>query len=210
MKIHCKHDRLMPTLELKANPQNPNLHPPKQIRLLSKILQETGWRSPIVVSKLSGYVVKGHGRLAAAKRAGFTEVPVDFQDYATKEEEQADLLADNKLAELSQTDMALVKTLLEDFGDDFDLSLTGYETEQAISDAIEEAGVDDEDPDFPIVPVMDEKHSAVIIVCQTEEELALVRELCGLGLMQGYRNDTVAESHVVSAGDFIKRAKPTA
>lgn len=163
-----------------------------------------------MVSKLSGYVVKGHGRLAAAKRAGFTEVPVDFQDYATKEEEQADLLADNKLAELSQTDMALVKTLLEDFGDDFDLSLTGYETEQAISDAIEEAGVDDDDSDFPIVPVMDEKHSAVIIVCQTEEELALVRELCGLGLMQGYRNDTVAESHVVSAGDFIKRAKPTA
>ena len=210
MKIHCKHDRLMPTLELKANPQNPNIHPPKQIRLLSKILQETGWRSPIVVSKLSGYVVKGHGRLAAAKRAGFTEVPVDFQNYATKEEEQADLLADNRLAELSRTDMTLVKTLLGDFGEDFDLSLTGYATGQAISDAVDEAGVDDDDPEFPIVPVMDEKHSAVVIVCETVDELARVRELCGLDLMQGYRNDTVAESHVVSAGDFIKRTKPTA
>lgn len=43
--VHCAHDALVPTAELKANPRNPNKHPEKQIALLAKIIAAQGWRA---------------------------------------------------------------------------------------------------------------------------------------------------------------------
>lgn len=51
-------------------------------------------------------IVKGHGRLEAAKRLGRREAPVEFQDYESEAAELADLLADNKIAELASIDTA--------------------------------------------------------------------------------------------------------
>lgn len=56
--------------KLVGNPRNPNKHPQNQIELLAKIIKAQGWRNPTVVSKRSGFVVKGHGRLAAAQYLG--------------------------------------------------------------------------------------------------------------------------------------------
>ncbi|NBR87399.1 MAG: hypothetical protein EBT61_18165 [Verrucomicrobia bacterium] len=65
--VHCSHDRMVAVTEIVANPRNPNKHPAKQVALLAKIIRHQGWRAPIVVSKRSGFVVAGHGRLAAAQ-----------------------------------------------------------------------------------------------------------------------------------------------
>ena len=128
MKINCSHTKLVPIAELKPNPRNPNTHTEDQIILLAKILQAQGWRSPIVVSNLSGLIVKGHGRLEGAKLAGFSSVPVDFQDYATEAEEIADLIADNRIAELSDFDGKSLKDLVEELDTgEFDLDLTGFD-----------------------------------------------------------------------------------
>lgn len=99
--VFCAHDEIVDIVKLVPNPKNPNQHPEDQIELLGRIIKATGWRQPITVSKRSGYIVKGHGRLQAAMAAGFTSVPVDFQNYANDAEEWADLVADNRLAELS-------------------------------------------------------------------------------------------------------------
>ena len=56
--------------KLVGNPRNPNKHPRNQIELPDKIIKAQGWRNPIVVSKRSGFVVKGHGRLAATRLLG--------------------------------------------------------------------------------------------------------------------------------------------
>jgi len=129
MIVNCSHTKIVPIGSLKTNPRNPNTHTEDQIILLSKILKTQGWRSPIVVSNLSGFIVKGHGRLEAAKLAGFSEVPVDFQDYETEELEISDLIADNRIAELSDFNNQALKDLIEqlDTGDN-DLDLTGYDT----------------------------------------------------------------------------------
>lgn len=110
--VFCAFDKIVKTSSVKPNPLNPNKHPEEQIKLLSEIIKATGWRAPITVSKQSGYVVKGHCRLLAATFAGLCEVPVDYQDYSSDEEEMADLLADNRIAEFSKTDK---KKLLECF-----------------------------------------------------------------------------------------------
>ena len=83
--VYCAHDKIVDTDSLVGNPRNPNKHPKEQITALAKIIKRQGWRHPIVVSNRSGFVVKGHGRLLAAKEIGAKQVPVDFQDYESEE-----------------------------------------------------------------------------------------------------------------------------
>jgi ParB-like chromosome segregation protein Spo0J len=129
--VFCSHDTLVPIEKVLPNPNNPNVHPNTQIELLAKIIKEQGWRSSITVSNRSGFVVRGHGRLLAAKRIGLKKVPVDFQDYESDASEKADLIADNKIAELAEMDEGLLRGLLDDIHfEDFDLSLTAIEEKE--------------------------------------------------------------------------------
>jgi len=131
VKVYCNHDELLSINELIPHPKNPNQHPEEQIELLSKIIQKNGWRERIVISNRSGMIVKGHGRYQAAIRAGLSKVPVEYQNYKTDAEEIKDLIADNKIAELSEVDNDLAADLmrgLENFTPylSMDLSEFGY------------------------------------------------------------------------------------
>jgi hypothetical protein len=107
---------------LVPHPLNANKHSDKQIALLGKIISFQGFRSPITVSKRSGYIVAGHGRLMAAKAIGLKEVPVDEQDFPNEAAEFAHLTADNKVAELAEHDDAFMIKSAEELGiDDFEL-----------------------------------------------------------------------------------------
>lgn len=104
MKFECAHDALVDVHTLQPNPKNPNAHPARQIELLAKIISYQGQRSPIVVSNRSGFIVKGHGRLDAVKKLGWAQAAVDYQDYENEAQEYADMVADNKIAELAEHD----------------------------------------------------------------------------------------------------------
>ena len=126
--IRCKYSRVVPIHEVRPNPLNPNQHPDPQVVLLAKAIAFQGWRSPLVVSNRSGMIVKGHARLSAARILDLPEVPIDEQDYETEEQEIADMIADNRLAELAEIHPAKLKDLIEhlDTGG-IDLDLTGYD-----------------------------------------------------------------------------------
>jgi len=152
--VFCAFDELADVVALVPNPRNPNKHPDEQISLLARIIKAQGWRAPITVSNRSGFVVRGHGRLEAAKRLGVDVVPVDRQDYANEAEEWADLIADNRLAELAETDESLLKDLLTEVaGTNLDPELTGYTTD-AIDDLIAGAtpAPEVEEDDVPELP----------------------------------------------------------
>ena len=121
--VYCAHDKIVDTDSLVGNPRNPNKHPKEQITALAKIIKRQGWRHPIVVSNRSGFVVKGHGRLLAAKEIGAKQVPVDFQDYESEASEYADLMADNKIQEFSELDMKMSADILQDIKDSGDIEL---------------------------------------------------------------------------------------
>lgn len=123
--VLCAYTRFVPTAELRPHPKNPNEHPAFQVELLAKVIQAAGWRSPVTVSNRSGFVITGHGRLLAAKLLGATEVPVDFQDYASEQDEWQHLVADNRLAELAETNLVLLRDLLKDLPPAV-LDLTGF------------------------------------------------------------------------------------
>ena len=125
VSVFCAFDEIVEINKLKENPRNPNTHPSVQIDLLAQIIKKTGWRAPITVSNLSGFIVKGHGRLQAAKAAGFKHCPVEYQNFENEEEEMSALLADNKLAELAEIDVEKLTEIFKDYEFE-DLSLTGY------------------------------------------------------------------------------------
>ena len=149
--VRCAHLALADVATLVPNPRNPNRHPDKQVALLAKVIRHQGWRSPIVVSNRSGFVVKGHGRLEAAKLLQVEQVPIDRQDYATEADEWADLIADNRLAELSETDDAALKALLDE------VEKGGVELELAGMDAegLEDIGFGEPETDTDAEPQID-------------------------------------------------------
>ena len=125
--VFCAHDAVVDTVKLIPNPANPNKHPDDQIKMLAKIIKAAGWRQPITVSTRSGFIVKGHGRLMAAQLADLNEVPVDYQDYASEAEEYADLIADNRIAELSEIDQKMLADVFAEIDTgEIDMDLTGY------------------------------------------------------------------------------------
>lgn len=129
--VFCAYDEIIPTAKALPNPQNPNKHPDKQINLLAEIIKQQGWRAPITISTRSGYIVRGHGRLMAARLLGAESVPVDFQHYDSDAAEKADMIADNKIAEFSDLDDDILAELLEQINDtDFDIELSGFDFDE--------------------------------------------------------------------------------
>ena len=160
--VYCSHDNVEDVTKLVPNPKNPNTHPDDQIQLLGRIIRNTGWRQPITVSTRSGFIVKGHGRLQAALLEGVKEVPVDYQNYASEAEEYADLIADNRLAELSEIDDKKLADIFAEIDmNEIPAELTGYTEDEvqdimtALGDALTEGDVA-EDQDIPEPPAPDE------------------------------------------------------
>jgi hypothetical protein len=81
-----------------------------------------------VVSKNSGYIVAGHGRLLAAQQLGLSEVPCDIQEFETAADELAHLVADNRIAELAEINRSALADIVGELDNgEFDLELTGFE-----------------------------------------------------------------------------------
>lgn len=128
--VFCAYDAIVPLVELRPNPGNPNHHGTDQIKRLASVIWATGWRNAITVSNLSGMIVKGHGRLEAAQLAGMSEAPVEYQHYDSEAEEWADLIADNRLAELSTLNTGELLEMVNEIDTGVvPLEMTGYTSE---------------------------------------------------------------------------------
>ena len=153
--VFCAFDELISVQNTQPNPLNPNQHGAEQVRILGAIIRATGWRAPLTISSRSGLIVKGHGRRLAALNQSMTQIPVEYQDYANEAEEQADLLADNRLAELAEIDDKQLLDLLQTLGDEVPVELTGFDASdiEALllamtgSEAASEADVDSVPPE---------------------------------------------------------------
>jgi len=150
--VYCAHTSIAKVAELRPHPRNPNRHPQEQIEIFAKVVRALGWRNPIVVSSLSGYIVKGHGKLAVAQFMGVDEVPVDLQKYSTEDEEWQDLLADNRIAELSEREDSAIASLLRELtAKGAQIELTGYDPREVnllMSRLARANAADDPEPDF--------------------------------------------------------------
>ena len=124
MTVKCQYKEMVSIKKLSPHPKNPNKHSKDQVKRLAKLIEHHGFRHPIIVSNLSGFIVAGHGRLGAAKELKLKEVPVDYQDFESEEQEYQFLVADNSIADWADLDLSQIHTDLEEIGP-FDIELLG-------------------------------------------------------------------------------------
>lgn len=124
MNIHCKYDSLIEVGSLKPHPKNRNKHPDDQIERLAKILKYQGIRAPIVVSKRSNKIVKGHGTLQAIKANQWDKAPVVYQDFEDDDQEWLFVQSDNAIASWAELDLKGINADIGELGP-FDIDLIG-------------------------------------------------------------------------------------
>lgn len=106
---------------------NARTHSDGQVTMIASSIKEFGFLNPIVIDKNNG-VVAGHGRLLAAKKLGMEQVPTVAAEHLTDAQRRAYILADNRIAELSEWDHDLLKLELDALAElDFDIELTGFD-----------------------------------------------------------------------------------
>lgn len=119
-------DRLVPYQN------NARTHSPEQINKLRASLREFGFINPVIIDRNFG-VIAGHGRIAAARAEGITEVPCVFADHLTEAQKKAYILADNRMALDAGWDEDMLRVEIEALqGADFDLMLTGFDDKELV------------------------------------------------------------------------------
>lgn len=112
---------------LTAFENNARLHDEAQIKQLMDSITEFGFTNPLLIDEDDG-IIAGHGRMAAARELGLTEVPCIVLRGLSEAQRRAYIIADNKLALNATWDEALLALELSDLqAMDFDLKLTGFE-----------------------------------------------------------------------------------
>lgn len=106
--------------------KNSRTHSDAQVAQIAASIQEWGFTTPILIDDQHS-VIAGHGRLAAARKLGLTEVPVIVATGWTDAQKRAYVIADNKLALNAGWDNELLALELGELGDlGFDLDLVGF------------------------------------------------------------------------------------
>jgi ParB-like chromosome segregation protein Spo0J len=157
--------------------RNARTHSPEQVAQIAASIQEFGFTNPILVASDDG-ILAGHGRLAAAKDLGLSEVPVVVLDHLTPTQRRAYVLADNKLAlnagwdeDLLQQEIAALSLV------EFDLGLLGWSDDE-LAGMLDPEGIDDDAPppgaDDPGKDY--EQKYAVAVECSSESEQETVYE----------------------------------
>src|SRR5947209_16592367 len=95
-----------PIERLLPSPRNARTHSDAQVAEIAGSIRAFGFTNPILVGE-TGDVIAGHGRLAAARKLGLTEVPVIPLVGLTEVQRRQLVLADNRIALNAGWDLAM-------------------------------------------------------------------------------------------------------
>lgn len=116
--------------------RNPKRHGREQLEKLERCIRELGFLSPCLIDK-DHNIIAGHGRIQAAKAAGFEKVPCVFVEGLTEEQRRRYIIEDNRITEFGEWDMVALEAELKELNErgidiqemDFDLDIGGIEAE---------------------------------------------------------------------------------
>jgi DNA modification methylase len=136
--------------------KNSRTHSDAQVAQIAASIKEFGWTNPILVDGDNG-IIAGHGRLLAARKLGFKEVPtIELKDL-TETQKKAYIIADNRLALNAGWDNEMLTIELNELlADGFALEVLGFDPKElsALLEPELVEGLTDEDavPDVPDEP----------------------------------------------------------
>jgi ParB-like chromosome segregation protein Spo0J len=138
--------------------RNARTHDDAQVAQIAASIKEFGFNNPILIADDQS-IVAGHGRLAAARKLGLTEVPVVRLSHLSDTQRKAYILADNRLALNAGWDNDLLKLELQELEiEGVDLEMLGFSKEEldGLLNSLEPTeGLTDEDavPETPEEPI---------------------------------------------------------
>lgn len=135
---------------------NARTHSDEQVTQIASSIKEFGFNNPILIDKDNG-IIAGHGRLEAAKKLGYTEVPTIKLEHLTDTQRKAFILADNRIALNSGWDTTLLSLELKELDTELDLTSLGFDAKElaALLAPEQVEGNTDEDsvPEVPEEPI---------------------------------------------------------
>lgn len=137
--------------------KNSRTHSDGQVAQIAASIREFGFTNPVLIDEADG-IIAGHGRVMAARKLKLTEIPCIRLAHLSDAQKRAYVIADNKLALNAGWDEAMLKLELADLKAlDFDLELTGFNTDE-IDALLAEKGTEgltdpDDTPEPPVEPV---------------------------------------------------------
>ena len=143
----------LPLEAVHADPRNPRLHSKRQIRQIARSIEAFGFNVPVLIDR-NNQVIAGHGRLDACRLLCQEEVPTIRLDHLTPAQARAFMIADNKLATLSDWDDDLLGQCLKELSEldlDFSIEATGFEMGE-IDLRIEQLEAASDKKDDPVEP----------------------------------------------------------
>lgn len=116
--------------ELIPYARNSRTHSDEQVAQIAASIKEFGWTNPILVDG-ENVIIAGHGRLLAARKLGFDEVPtIELRDL-TEAQKKAYVIADNRLALNAGWDNEMLTLELGELAaEGYDLDLLGFDTKE--------------------------------------------------------------------------------
>jgi hypothetical protein len=121
---------------------NSRTHSDTQVAQIAASIKEFGWTNPILVDGTNG-IIAGHGRLLAARKLGYEEVPTIELADLTENQKKAYIIADNKLALNAGWDDDLLKIELQELlSEGFSMDILGFDQ----SELDELFGKEEEEP----------------------------------------------------------------
>ncbi len=167
--------------------KNSRTHSDAQVAQIAASIREFGFTNPVLIDEANG-IIAGHGRVMAARKLKLTEVPCIRLSHLSDAQKRAYVIADNKLALNAGWDEAMLKLELADLKAlDFDLDLTGFDTDE-IDALLAEKGTEgltdpDATPEPPVEPVTRLGDVWVCgqhrVMCGSSLEMTAIERLCG-------------------------------
>ena len=110
--------------------RNSRTHSVEQVAQIAASMREFGFTNPLLIDEQGG-IIAGHGRLLAAQKLGFDEVPAITLQGLSDAQKKAYVIADNKLALNAGWDDEMLRVEFQELQEmGFDLELTGFSLDE--------------------------------------------------------------------------------
>lgn len=177
--------------DLKENPKNPKILTSDGVKRLHKSIDKFGPAGVLIIN--TDYsIIDGHSRKKELEAEGVDEVWASMPSRLLTDEEYKEMNAIYDHARAGEVDRFMIENLFDDE------MLTEWDFKKAKKD---KDGVKEL---FPIVPKYDEKHDAIIILVETNNESAYIRNALMLDVEMSYKNKNTGQSFVTTGKKFIQ------
>ena len=150
MEIKAKEITLFPITKLSHYPKNANIHSEAQIDKIIQLIDFYGHRDPLIVDADqqpdgTHWVMAGNGRLLAAHKANWENLPIIFQKFNSEEEKYGFMVSHNAVSSSGWgggLDLSKINSDIVEFGPDLNIDMLGLKDFKI--DPSENFNIDDE------------------------------------------------------------------